>query len=261
MIHNKKINKMTFLKTLCSALLTLLSFDVYAGIGEELVKLRSQVQLEADSLEAEKKAINSSIQSLTVEKGELESQKKLLTQANRQYAKSLKEKEQILGGEELKGFEGYAEMADQGIKALTEYFSVAVPFKVNKRKERLLKLQEKYKKKELTVAEYFEKYWSVLQDEIRLSENVEIQNDSVFIENVEHKVKVLKLGMFGLYFKTLDGRLGFAKKSSDAWTFEFFSNSNHSKNVALLFASKEKQIKGGAYTLPLMISEGVQDVL
>ena len=250
-----------FKKTICFVLLTGFTFSALADIQEELIKLRSQVQLEADSLDAEKKSINASIQSLTVEKGELESQKKLLTQANRQYSKSLKEKEQIMGGEELKDFAGYAEMGDTGVKSLLEYFEAAVPFKSLKRKERLLKIQSKYTNKELTVAEYFEKYWSVLQDEIRLSENVEVQKDSILIEGVEHKVKVLKLGMYGLYFKTLDGRLGYADKEGSKWSFKFFTNSTDSKNAELLFSAKEKQIKGGKYDLPLMISKGAKHVL
>jgi|GEM_PF-2950916 len=247
--------------TICFVFLSGITFNAQGSIQEELIKLRSQVQLEADSLDAEKKSINASIQSLTVEKGELESQKKLLTQANKQFAKSLKEKEAIMGGEELKDFAGYAEMVDLGVGSLLTYFKTAVPFKADKRKSRLLKLQAKYKNKELTVAEYFEKYWSVLQDEIRLSENVEVQNDSVFIEGVEHKVKVLKLGMYGLYFKTLDGRLGYASKKMDKWSFQFFTNSSDSKNVAFLFSAKEKQIKGGTYKLPLVISKGVPNVL
>jgi len=247
--------------TLCFVALSALTQFASADVAEDLVELRSQVQLEADSLEADKKAVNASIQSLTVEKGELESQKKLLFLANRQYEDSLIEKTKIMGGEELKDFAGYAEMADLGTKTLVEYFDNAVPFKVNERKERLLKLQDKYNKKELTVAEYFEKYWSILQDEIRLSENVEVQNDSIIIQGVEHKVKVLKLGMFGMYFKSLDGRLGYASKQNNKWTFKFFKSSTDSKQVELLFSAKEKQIKGGKYELPLMISSEVKNVL
>lgn len=246
---------------ICFLVLLALPQLATANIQEQLVQLRSEVQLEADSLEAEKKSINASIQSLTIEKGELESQKKLLTQANNQYERSLNEKTKIMGGEELKDFAGYAEMAKLGTSALLSYFDSAVPFKVNQRKERLLELQDKYSKKELTVAEYFEKYWSILQDEIRLSENVEVQNDSVLIENIEHRVKVLKLGMFGLYFKTLDGRLGYAYKKEDNWEFKFFENSKDSKHVAFLFSAKEKQIKGGKYELPLVLSSEVKNVL
>lgn len=248
-------------KRICFVLLSVLPQLATANIQEELVDLRSRVQLEADSLEADKKSINASIQSLTIEKGELESQKKLLTQANQQYERSLEEKVKIMGGQDLKDFAGFAEMANLGTAALIEYFNTAIPFKVSERKERILSLQEKFSKKELTVAEYFEKYWSILQDEIRLSENVEVQNDSIFIENTEHKVKVLKLGMFGLYFKTLDGRLGYADKQGQDWSFKFFQDSKDSKNVALLFSAKEKQIKGGKYELPLVISSEVKDVL
>jgi hypothetical protein len=260
-IGKNMIKKITF----CFVALIGLTHSAFAGVQEELIELRSQVQLEADSLEAEKKSINASIQSLTVEKGELESQKKLLTQANRQYALSLNEKTKIMGGEDLKDFAGYAEMANLGTQTLNSYFETAVPFKVDERKERLLKLKEKFDSKELTVAEYFEKYWSILQDEIRLSENVEVQNDTIQIEGVDHKVKVLKLGMFGLYFKSLDGRVGYASRENNDWSFKFFEKSSDSKNVALLFSAKEQQIKGGKYQLPLVIpnyaSKEVKNVL
>lgn len=231
------------------------------GIEEQLIELRAEVQLEADQLEAEKKAVNSSVQSLTIEKGELESQKKLLSQTNRAFKKALVEKSKIMGGEDLSDFKGYTELTTAGLNALKDYSSQAVPFKVQKRTERIVKLQDKFNKKEITVSEYFEKYWSLLQDEIRLTENVEVQNDSVKIEGAEYKVKILKLGMAQLYFKTHDGALGYAKKVESGWSFKFFENSNKAKGVMMLFAAKEKQIKGGRYELPLNFDESeVQNV-
>ena len=226
-----------------------------SGLEEQLIDLRAQVQLEADQLEAEKKSINAAVQSLTIEKGELSSQKKLLSQANKAFKKALLEKSKIMGGEDLSDFKGYADLTSAGLDSLKAYQDQAVPFKIQKRKKRITDLQSKFNKKEVTVSEYFEKYWSLLQDEIRLSESVEVQNDSVKIEGAEYKVKVLKLGMAQLYFKTHDGALGYAKKTESGWGFKFFENSSSAKGVMMLFAAKEKQIKGGRYELPLNFNE------
>lgn len=233
----------------------------YASIQDELIALRAEVQSEAENLEVEKKALQTSIQSLTVEKGELESEKKLLAQAHKSYNKTLEQKNKILGNEELEDFKIYSDLIQEGLVSLEQHFEKAVPFKIEKRKARLEKIKKKFNNKELTVAEYFEKYWAVLQDEIRLSQSVEIQNDDVKINGKDYKVKILKLGMTNLYFKSHDGRLGYAMKRNDSWVFKFFENAKLSKGVSLLFAAKEKQIRGGRYSLPLFLSEEVNHVL
>lgn len=221
-------------------------------LSVQLIELRSKVQMVADQLDAQKKSLNASIQSLTVEKGEMESRKKLLLLQNKEMKRVLTQKEKIMGGKEIKGFKGYAAIVDSGSDSLLDYFKTAIPFQVKSRTEKLLKLKDKFKNKDITVAEYFEKYWSMVQDEIRLSGSVEIQNDQIQIGEKEYQVKVLKFGMYQMYFKTYEDKLGYAVNEGDHWSFHFFDDSGLEKGVDLLFLAKEKQIKGGNFKLPIV---------
>ncbi len=234
--------------------LFLIGANASAGesLAEKLIELRAEVQTVADQLDAEKKFLNSSVQSLTIEKGELESRKKLLSLQNKEMRKTIAQKKKIAGGQEIESLKGYSGVVTEGFEGLLEYYSKAIPFKVSNRVAKVQKIMSKFEKQEITVSEYFEKYWSLLQSEIRLSDNVEIQNDNIEIEGKEYQVKVLKLGMYQMYFKTYDGQVGYAQNQDKKWAFHFFKNSKLESGVNLLFAAKEKVIKGGNYMLPIV---------
>ncbi len=232
------------------------------SLVQQVMELRSQVQVESDQLDALKNSLNSSIQALTVEKGELESKKKMLEVQNEEMLKALKEKEKIVGGEELEGFKGYATIINHSIDELKSYYHQAIPFRLNERHQKIEKLQAKFLDKKISLAEYVEKFWSHLQDEIRLSESVELQTDIVEIEGKKTQVRVLKFGMFQMYFKTLDGRTGYAArdKSKDLWAYKILKDSKLESGIDMLISSKEKQVKGGVYKLPIFISKNGQEI-
>ncbi len=237
------------------------AFSKSTDLAQKLIELRAEVQMTADELEAEKKSISSSLQALTIEKGELESRKKLLKAQNTQMQKALIKKKEIVGGGDLKGFEGHLVAIENGVQTLMNYYEDAIPFQKESRLKRLVSLKEQFSKKEITVSEYLEKYWSILQDEIRLVESVEIQNDQVLLGGRTHQVKVLKFGMYQMYFKNFEGRIGYAKKENDGWVFELFDDSDLESGVNLLFLAKEKQIKGGNYNLPIVQHAKIQTLV
>lgn len=254
---------MILLKGLCFLFLTNLAYGAEkADLSLKLMDLRSQIQQEADQLEAEKLRLNASLQSLTVQKGELASQRDLFEMRKKEMIKSLESKKQASHGEDPKAYAGQSKKIDQALDELMNYYKRSVPFKVDERLGEVRKIKTKKENKELTVAEYSEAYWSILQREIRFSESIEIQKGFVSIDGEKFEVDLLRLGMLGLYFKTRSGDYGYyaQNSASKAWQAKWIEDSNFTNSLSEVFLARTQGITDGVYTMPLFIKE-VSNVL
>ena len=231
-------------------------------LSEKLMDLRSQIQQEADQLESEKLKINSNLQSLTVHKGELSSQRDLFLMKKKEMTKSLIKKKKAHNGEDPKAYEGQSKKIDQSLEELIDYYQRAVPFKLKERLQEISKLKQKKENRELTIAEYTESYWSLLQRELRFCESVEIQKGFVNIDENRFEVEFLKVGMFGLYFKTRLGEYGHFVYNDDkkAWAPLWIKNSEQKKNLSEVFVARSKGVTDGVYQMPLLV-KGVENAL
>ena len=238
------------------------SFGSSQDLSEKLMELRSEIQQEADQLETEKLRINASLQSLTVQKGELLSQKDLLEMKKKEMSKSLAAKKKAHNGEDPEAYKGQSKKIDQSLIALREYYQSAVPFKVKERLKEIDKLKQKKENKELTIAEYFESYWSLLQRELRLSESIEVQKGFVEIDEERFEVEYLKVGMLSLYFKTRTGEYGHfvSQDLKNSWEPVWIQNPDHKKRLSELYIARSQGVTDGIYQIPLMV-KGVSNVL
>jgi len=233
-----------------------------ADLSLKLMELRSQIQQEADQLESEKLRINASLQSLTVQKGELSSEKDLFQMKKKEMKKSLAEKMRASEGGDHELYKGQSEKIEESLNQLVSYFNSSVPFKLEERVSEVSKLKLKKENKELTSAEYLESYWSLLQREIRFSESVEIQKGTVEISEEKYEVEFLKVGMFGLYFKTRKGDYGHYSyhENTDSWVAEWVKDYNLTKGLSKVFLARSQGVTDGIYEMPLFI-KGVSNVL
>lgn len=250
---------MLILKSLWIFTLTFSANSSPTELSEKLMDLRSKIQQEADQLESEKLRLNANLQSLTVQKGELSSQKDLFLMKTKEMRKSLASKKKAHDGEDPEAYEGQSKKIDQSLNKLMSYYQKAIPFKLEERSEEVSKLKLKRKNKELTVAEYTEAYWSLLQREIRFSESVEIQKGFVEIDENRFEVEFLKVGMFGLYFKTRAGEYGHFV-FNDSWSPVWIKDSEQKKSLSEVFIARSQGVTDGIYQMPLLV-RGVENVL
>jgi hypothetical protein len=231
-------------------------------LSDKLMDLRSKIQQEADQLESEKLRLNANLQSLTVQKGELTSQKDLYLMKKKEMGKSLAEKQKAFKGEDPGDYKGQSKKIDQGLDDLLTYYQKAIPFRLKERTEEINKLKNKKENKELTVSEYTEAYWSLLQRELRFSESVEIQKGFVEIDDNRFEVEFLKVGMFGLYFKTRAGEYGYFtyQESEKKWIPLWIKDSESKRSLSEVFIARSQGVTDGIYSMPLMV-RGIENVL
>ncbi len=102
--------------------------------------------------------------------------------------------------------------------------------------------------------------WQLLEDEIRLTAESGLHRQVIALEGRRLLVEVVHLGMGALYFRTEDGRFGWADPGDGkGYTFRLFSDEQRIAAVETLFDALRKQIRKGAFALPLALTSSGED--
>lgn len=216
----------------------------------KIMSLREEVQLISDEITSLNDELRTKAQSLAIEKGEVLAKKNLLLEEQKILNKTLKEKMEISG----KGPEeilGLGSMVKESLEELLVYIKNAVPFKLEEREKSVKDLLSKYEEGGLEQEKFLEKYWSLLQDELRLSSDVELQQQMIEIHGKKKFVEVVRVGMTSLFFRSLDGEIGHAVNEDNKWVFKSFDSSRNKNEVLKLFNAKKKLIEGEVFKLPI----------
>ena len=93
--------------------------------------------------------------------------------------------------------------------------------------------------------------WQLVEDELKLTAESGLHRQVIELQGERLLVEVARLGMAVLYFKTEDGRVGWAVPRSDDYVFEVLNQSDQVEAVLVLFDALRKQIRKGYFELPL----------
>jgi hypothetical protein len=91
--------------------------------------------------------------------------------------------------------------------------------------------------------------WSFIADEMRLAEETGLYRQSVTIDGSEKLVDVARLGMMHLYFRTDDGRAGYAVRQDGNWQYRYADGGDKDR-INNLLSSLRKQVRTGYFELP-----------
>jgi len=93
--------------------------------------------------------------------------------------------------------------------------------------------------------------WSLIEDEIRLSKENGIYQQTIALDGENVLVDIAKLGTVFLLFQTRDNRGGMAKRlASGEWKFETVDSTDEVERIRVLFDSLKKQIRQGYFEIP-----------
>lgn len=91
----------------------------------------------------------------------------------------------------------------------------------------------------------------MIEDEIRLSKENGIYQQTIILDGEKVLVDIAKLGTVFLFFKTKDNQSSMARKlAQGGWKFEMVDNAGDRERIRNLFDSLKKQIRQGYFELP-----------
>lgn len=220
------------------------------NLAKSLAKIRGEVEELQTQLDAEKEkhssqiaALSSQLADLSVEERRQKMSIEKLEHSIEKMTADTKQAEQ--SGEQLKPVL-YDILANFKQQILAGF-----PFKVDDRIRAIEELETNVRNQMIDPNKAVNQAWALMEDEIRLSRENGIYQQTIMLDGENVLVDVAKLGSVFLFFQTRDNRIGMARRSdNNAWKFETTSASGDVERIAKLFDAFKKQIRQGYFELP-----------
>lgn len=214
-----------------------------AKIRGEVEELQSQLDLEKENHNSRIAALSSQLADLSVEERRQKVSIEKLHQSIEQLTVDSKEAER--SGENLK---------PELLNFLSEYkrhVQNGLPFRVEDRIKAIEELENNVASKLVDPKKAVNQTWSLIEDEIRLSKENGIYQQTILLNDEKVLVDIAKLGTVFLYFQTRDNRAGMAQRiDNSGWKFVLIDSSKDKERIAKLFDALKKQIRQGYFELP-----------
>ena len=235
-------------------LVWLLSASVAMGssienLAKSLARIRGEVETLQTQLDTEKEKHGSRMSALTSQLADL----------------SVEERRQKLSIEKLQNSieklgvtAQQAEQSGESLKpvlltALGEYkhhIQNGFPFKMEDRIKAINDLENNVSNQQIDPNKAVNQAWSLIEDEIRLSKENGVYQQTIPLNGEKVLVDIAKLGTVFLFFQTRDNQSGMAKRTADGWKYETVDNTADMERIRNLFDSLKKQIRQGYFELP-----------
>ncbi|WP_293007659.1 DUF3450 family protein [Nitrosomonas sp.] len=241
--------------SISSLLILLLTTPVAMGsslenLAKSLAKIRGEVETLQTQLDLDKErhgsrmtALNSQLADLSVEERRQKLSIEKLQHSIEKLGVVAKQAEQ--SGESLKPVL---------LTALGDYrlhIQTGFPFKVDDRVKAISDLENNLINQQIDPNKAVNQTWSLIEDEIRLSKENGIYQQTIMLNGEKVLVDIAKLGTVFLFFQTKDNQSGMAKKlAQGGWQFEIMDNASDRERIRNLFDSLKKQIRQGYFELP-----------
>ncbi len=231
------------------------SGDSLDKLSEKLIQLRGEVEVLNNEIHFVKQEHRQEMSFLWSQKNavrtELERNNKLISRLKNDLAKKVQEnQDKGLLSEQIK-----PEFM-LSIERVEHYLAGSLPFKLLERQASLQEIKTQVQQNLISVQRGFNKLWAFLDDEIRLTKETGLFQQSIAIAGEPNKklVDVARVGMMTLYFQTADNKVGLLTGKPDNWSFEFVSDNKQQQQIEYLFSSLQKQIRTGLFLLPFNLA-------
>ena len=220
------------------------------NLAKSLAKMRGEVETLQTQLDLEKEkhtskisALNSQLADLSVEERRQKLSIEKLQHSIGKLSESAKKAEQ--SGESLKPVL---------LTLLSDYkrhIQSGFPFKMEDRIKAIDDLENNIANRLIDPNKAVSQAWSLIEDEIRLSKENGIYQQTIPLNGEKVLVDIAKLGTVFLFFQTRDNQSGMARRAEDgSWKYELVDNTADMERIKNLFDSLKKQIRQGYFELP-----------
>ncbi len=214
-----------------------------AKIRGEVETLQTQLDMEKEKHSSRMTALNSQLADLSVEERRQKLSIEKLQNSLEKLTESTQKAEQ--SGDKLKP------VLLTILSDYKHYIQVGFPFKKNDRLKAVTSLENSINNQLIDPNKAINQAWALIEDEIRLSKENGIYQQTIELNGEDLLVDIAKLGTVFLFFQTRDNRSGMAKRLVDGgWKFEMTDSASEVERIKILFDSLKKQIRQGYFEIP-----------
>jgi len=222
------------------------------NLSEKLIQLRGEVEQLNNEIHFMKQEHKQEMNFLWTQKNEVKSDiernKKLVDRLQTDLQKKVVENQE-------KGQTSDSLMPEfkSSVADINNYLDNAIPFKKADRQAALAEINDQVVQNLITVQRGFNKLWAFLEDELRLTKETGLYQQSIQIEGKDRKqlVDIVRVGMMKMYFRTSDKEVGQLAGAPGEWQYKMIQNPESAKETQALFDALQKQIRTGLFSLPM----------
>lgn len=220
------------------------------NLAKSLATIRGEVEELQTQLDAEKDKHGSKISSLASQLADLDVEERRQKMSIEKLAHSIEKtaadsKQVEQSGETLKP------VLFEILNDFKRHVQTGLPFKVEDRVKAIEDLEGNLANHLVDPNKAVNQTWALIEDEIRLSRENGIYQQTISLDDEKILVDIAKLGSVFLFFQTRDNRAGMARRSDDgSWKFETTNTASDIDRIAKLFDALKKQIRQGYFELP-----------
>ena len=223
--------------------------------ARQLAELRAEVETLSADIEAKKDEERAALRSMAAQKLDVElaiqREERRLQQLELALAKQKESSE--LAGERVRGL---PVVIQETLASLRTQVRNGLPFRTDERLAALDEIEKQLVDGLIPPQKVASRIWQFIEDELRLTRENGLYQQTIKLGADELLVDVARLGMVAIYFRTTDGRVGYASKAKDGWQWQQVSGPEDAARVAGLFDALKKQIRTGYFELPLALAGG-----
>lgn len=223
--------------------------DPLAALAEELVRLRGEVEALNTELNDAQQQHRAEMNSLAAQKGDLEATLRREELRVRQLEQDLADNRERASAAGIAG-EALLPVVFDIVDALAAQIEQRFPFKREERLKALAEIRTQAESGALDAPRAINRLWRFYEDELRLTRDNGLYSQVIALGGDRVLADIAKIGAVALYFQTRDGRLGYAERNGEQWSYRVAESSAERKHIADLFESLKKQIRTGFFELP-----------
>ena len=218
-------------------------------LAANLTVLRGEVESLSDQIEQQKNETRGRLRSLTAQEMDLDMQvqKESLRLKQLRLARE-QHLEEVRSGDDAR--KQLRPVVLAGIERVRASVERGLPFKKSERLRELDRLEEQIDKDLLTPEKGSIRLWQFIEDEVRLTRESGLYQQTITLGTEELLAEVARIGMVALYFKTSDGRVGYVQPDGDGWRYEEITGERERAQIENLFDAFQKNIRVGFFSLP-----------
>lgn len=223
--------------------------DSTEDLARRLAALRAEVEELSEDLTEAKTETRNQIQALARQKSDLQMELEREQLRLAKLREALEDKREKIVETSSEG-EDMKPVFESAVAAMRGYVSASLPFRRDERLAELGKIEDQLGTGLLTYPRALARLWSFIEDELRMTRENAMFQQTIVLGDDEHLADVVRIGMVMLFFVTDDGRVGYTQKTPQGWAFALETDSEGRKQLENLFDSFKKQIRVGLFRLP-----------
>ncbi len=224
--------------------------NALSTLAEKIVDLRTEVETLNTENNARKEELSGELKSLNARRSQINAQIEQNEMAIKQSRSRLKTIKEEIAKNSVDA-QTLRPIVEKEIMAIKKVVMNSLPFQKEKRLSDIKKIEESLESGTMNTQKAMGRLWAFIEDELRLGKENGIHRQMITLDGSEHLVSIAKIGMAAMFYKTTEGKIGFAHQKSDgAYEFVSITQKDQVENVLTLFDGLKKQIRTGQYNIP-----------